>query len=181
MRGLPTPILDFLLGLSDDSLAPAYLLVNEKQGLAEWGGDLESYGIEGLQKNMDVSEHLLFLAGILPLGTSSVFLPNVQTKVGVFANVYLFNRQQGTWILLLDATADTTRRISMQQKLYDSRLQVTDLEREGDALYKANVVLEQLVSERTAELTQTILQLRQELAERKRVEKELQESRKQAP
>jgi len=181
MTGLPSPIVDFLLGLTDETLAPAYLLVTEKDGLAEWGGDLESYGIKGLQKNMDVSDHILFLAGILPLGTSSVFLPNIQTKEGIFADVYLFNREQGTWILLLDATAKTAMRVNMQQKLYDSRLQVTDLAREGDALYKANAVLEELVKERTVDLMQTILKLQQELVERKRINKERREDRSQVP
>jgi C4-dicarboxylate-specific signal transduction histidine kinase len=55
--------------------------------------------------------------------------------------------------------------------LYQSRLQVSDLEREGNALYEANAVLEQLVSERTAELSQTILQLRQQIAETERAQK----------
>jgi hypothetical protein len=183
MSKLPSPIGDFILALTDETLTPAYLLVSEKDGLAEWGGDLESYGITELEKKMDVSEHVSFLAGLLPLGTSSVFLPRVQTKTDVFADVYLFTREQGTWVLLLDATPDSTKRLSMQQKLYDSRLQVSELEREGDALYKANAVLEELVRERTAELTQTILRLRQELAERERVEKDLRESqaRRQAP
>lgn len=183
MSELPSPIRDFILTLTDETLTPAYLLVSEKNGLAEWGGDLESYGIRELEKNMDVTEHVSFLAGLLPLGTSSLFLPRVQTKTDVFADVYLFTREQGTWVLLLDATVDTAKRLGMQQKLYNSRLQVTELEREGDALYKANAVLEEMVRERTAELTQTILQLKQELAERERVEKDLQksQSRKQAP
>ena len=59
----------------------------------------------------------------------------------------------------------------MQQKLYDSRLQVTSLEREGEALYEANAVLEQMVSERTAELSQTIQKLRQQLSEVERARK----------
>ena len=181
MSGLPSPIIDFLLGLTDETLSPAYLLVTEKDGLTDWGGDLESYGIKGLQKNIDVSEYISFLTGILPLGTDSIFLPNIQTKEGVFADVYLFNREQGTWILLLDATAKTVGRLNMQQKLYDARLQMTDLERDGDALYKANVVLEELVNERTVDLMQTILQLQQELGERKRAEKERRQGRSQTP
>jgi len=183
MSKLPPPIGDFILTLTDETLSPAYLLVSEKDGLVDWGGDLESYGITELKKNIDVSEHISFLAGLLPLGTSSVFLPRVQTKPDVFADVYLFTRDQETWVLLLDATTDSAKRLSMQQKLYDSRLQVSELTREGDALYKANAVLEEMVRERTAELTQTILRLKQELAERERVEKNLREnqSRKQAP
>ena len=179
MSDLPSPIIDFLLGLTDDTLSPAYMLVTDS-GLTQWGGDLESYGITGLQDHMDVSENIPFLVGLLPLGTSSVFLPNVQTKEGTFADVYLFNREQGTWILLMDATATTNRQLNMQQKLYDSRLHVNDLERESDALLKANITLEQLVRERTVELSQTILLLQQQLAERQRLEKERKERRSQA-
>ena len=179
MSDLPSPIIDFLLGLTDDTLSPAYLLVTDS-GLTQWGGDLQSYGIIGLQEHMDVGETIPFLVGVLPLGTSSVFLPNVQTKEGTFADVYLFNREQGTWILLMDATANTNRQQNMQQKLYDSRLQVNDLERESDALLKANITLEQLVRERTMELSETILQLQQQLAERQRLEKERRDRRSQA-
>ncbi len=165
MRDLPIPIRDFILSLTDDMLSPAYLLVTEDGLLIESGGDLESYGLNELAKNLDVSDHIPFLVGVLPLGPNSLFLPHVQTKPGVFANVYLFTREEGTWILLLDTTLETAGRQSMQQKLYDSRLQVKDLEREGDALYKANAFLEQLVSERTAELAQTVRQLRKQIAE----------------
>lgn len=165
MRELPLPIRDFIMALTDDMLSPAYLLVTENGQLIEWGGDLESYGVSELEKDLDVSTHIPFLVGVLPLGTDSIFLPHVHTSEEVIADVYVFSREQGTWILLLDSTAETARRQTMQQKFYDSRLQVTDLERESDALYKANVVLEQLVSERTAELSQTILKLKQQLAE----------------
>jgi hypothetical protein len=175
MSRLPIPIQEFILSLTDDTLSPAFLLVTH-DGITQWGGDLESYGIKGLEQNMDVGEHILFLEGLFPMATSSIFLPRVETKPGVYADIYLFNRDEGTWVLLLDSTAETTKRQNMQQKLYDSKLQVTELEREGDALYKANVVLEQIVRERTAELTQTILQLRQELAERERAKKARQQS-----
>lgn len=171
MSELPAPIRDFILSLADDTLSPAYLLVTDTGTLIEWGGDLESYGIKELERNMDVSQHVTFLSGLLPLATNGLYLPRVQTETEVFADVFLFSREQGTWVLLLDATADTARRLSLQQKLYDSRLLVTDLEREGDALYKANAVLEQLVRERTAELAQTVLQLRQELDARERTTK----------
>ena len=177
MRNLPLPISDFILSLTDDMLSPAYMLVTENGRLIEWGGDLESYGVKDLEKNLVVSEHIPFLVGVLPIGINSLFLPHVQTKPDVFAfaDVYLFNREQGTWILFLDSTSETAQRHTMQQKLYDSKLQVTNLEREGEALYEANAVLEQLVSERTAELSQTVLQLRQQIAEIQRARKAGQE------
>jgi hypothetical protein len=176
MRELPLPIRDFILSLADDMLSPAYLLVTESGQLVERGGELESYGLKDLPDDRDVSDSVPFLLGVLPLEGKSLFLPHVQTKTGVFADVYVFSRDQGTWILLLDSTEETAQRQNMQQKLYQSRLQVNDLQREGNALYEANAVLEQLVSERTAELSQTILQLRQQLAEIDRARKVRRES-----
>src|SRR4030095_3589936 len=182
MSALPTPIRDFIIALTDENLCPAYLLLTKNGEWLEWGGDLQAYGIKDLQRNMNAAEGITFLVGLLPLDSNSVFLPHVQTTANVFANVYLFEREQGTWVLLLDATADIARRQPLQQRLYDSRIQVSDLQREGDALYKANAVLEELVRERTSELTQTVLRLQQELAERHRIEKKLHdtEARKQA-
>jgi C4-dicarboxylate-specific signal transduction histidine kinase len=182
MSELPTPIRDFILTLTDETLSPAYLLLREEGTLLEWGGDLEAYGIKDLKRHMNAGEHIPFLVGLLPLDSSSVFLPHVQVTSDVYADVYLFEREQGVWVLLLDSTADTAKRLHLQQKLYDSRMQVTDLEREGDALYKANAVLEELVRERTAELTNTILRLKQELEERQKVQKKLleKEARHQA-
>lgn len=171
MSNLPSPIREFILALTDETLSPAFFLLTEEGKLIEWGGDLDAYGIKNLKRNADVSEHVSFLIGLLPLGSDSVFLPHIQTTVNVFADVYLFKRDQGTWVLLLDATADTARRLQLQQKLYDSRLQVSDLEREGEALYKANAVLEELVRERTADLTKTVLRLQQELTERQHSDK----------
>ncbi|HEY6118953.1 MAG TPA: hypothetical protein VIV66_03290 [Pyrinomonadaceae bacterium] len=176
MSNLPSPIRDFILALTDETLSPAFLLLTGEGELVEWGGDLDAYGIKGLRRNVDVTEHISFLLGLLPLGSDSVFLPHIQTTSEVFADVYLFKRDQGTWVLLLDATADTAKRLQLQQKLYDSRLEVSDLEREGEALYKANAVLEGLVRERTADLSNTILRLQQELTERQHAEKKRKEA-----
>src|SRR5438034_6509846 len=171
MSSLPSAIRDFILALTDETLSPAFLLLTDNGELVEWGGDLDAYGIKDLRREVDVTEHVSFLMGLLPLGSDSVFLPHIQTTADVFADVYLFKRDQGTWVLFLDATTDTAKRLHMQQKLYDSRLQVSDLEREGEALYKANAFLEELVRERTADLTTTILRLQQELTERRHTEK----------
>lgn len=182
MTELPAPIRDFILALTDETLSPGYMLLKDEGALLEWGGNLEAYGIKDLKRYMNAAEHVSFLIGLLPLDSSSVFLPHVQVTPDVFADVYLFEREQGVWVLLLDSTANTEKKLKMQQKLYDSRLQVEDLAREGDALYKANAVLEELVRERTAELTNTILRLKQELEERHKVEKKLleKEARNQA-
>ena len=61
----------------------------------------------------------------------------------------------------------------MQQRTYDLGLRVSDLQRDGESLGEENVLLEQRVSEQTAELSLTVRRLQQELAETKQIEHRL--------
>ncbi|MEK6337744.1 MAG: PAS domain-containing protein [Acidobacteriota bacterium] len=176
MTDLPAPIRDFIDRLNEDTRSPAYLLFNEANELSEWGGDLESYGVTGLEKAMIVGEYLPFFSGLLPLDTNSAFLPNVQTTEGVFADIYLFRGNQDTWALFLDATARASKQQRLQQRTYNLGLQVSDLERETGSLGEAKGLLEQRVSEQTAELSLTVRTLQRELAEGRQVEQKLRES-----
>lgn len=176
MVELPPPVRDFVDALTDELLAPAYLLVNEEAVLLDWGGALDSYGVAGLEEKMQVADHFDFLAGILPVDAGGVFLPNVQTRDDVFADIYLFHRPNGTWILFLDATANVKKRQTLQQRAYDISLHAADLEQEGKALYDVNSMLERRVGEQTAELSQTVVRLQQELAESKRTQRALNAS-----
>lgn len=176
MSELPTPIRDFILELTEESRSPAYMLVTDENKLAAWGGDWGAHEVTGLDERLDVCDHVPFLQGLLPLEAHNIFLPYVQTRAGQYADIYLFQRKEGTWVLLLDATADATKRQHMQQKTSNLSLQVADLEREEEALFKAQTILEERVRERTNELGAANLQLKKELAERKRIEAELRES-----
>ena len=176
MRELPTPIRDLILLVTVDTRSPAYLLIDNDQRLSDWGGEVEAYGLAELQKGVDVAEQVSLITGLLPLD-NTVFLPFVNTDSGRSADVYLFRGEDGTtWMLLLNATADANKRQSLQQRAQDLVLQVTDLEREGDTLYQAKSELETRVRERTVELSQANDRLRQELAERQRIEAALRES-----
>ena len=176
MSDLPAPVRDFILELTEDTRSPAYMLVDGENRLAAWGGDWGAHDVTGLDERIDVPEHVPFLFGLLPLETPNALLPNVQTHQGLYADVYLFKRKEGTWVLLLDATADATARQRMQQKSSNLSLKVHELEREEEALYEAQGELEEKVRARTAELWETNRRLRKELAERERIEKELRES-----
>ena len=173
---LPQPIREFIDVLNDENLAPAYLLVNEDAELLEWGGDLAAYNVTGLQTGLNASEHVPFLSGILPLEGQNIVLPRVQTRPGVYADVYVFKRAARVWILLIDATAEARRRAKLQQKTYDTALHAADMEREAEVLARVNTLLEDRVRQRTAQLQQTVEQLEHELDERERAEKALRES-----
>ena len=173
---LPPPIREFIDLLNEDTLGPAYLLVNDAGDLLEWGGDLASYDVTGLQAGLNAGEHIGFLSGVLPLEGQNMALPRVQTRPGIFADVFLFRREGGVWILLRDATSEARRRARLQQRAYDSSLHAADLEREGEVLARVNSLLEDAVKQRTLQLQQTVQQLERELDEKERAEKALRES-----
>lgn len=175
MADLPGPIREFIDALTDDLLAPAFMLVSDEGRLIDWGGALSSYGISGLEENMQVANHVPFLVGLLPVDSGSV-LPKVQTAAQVFADVYLFRRFEGTWILLLDATDDARKRQALQQRTYDIALRAAELEHEGRTLYDTNSRLAAAVKEQTFELSETVVRLQQELAEGRQREQALIES-----
>ena len=176
MSEMPTPIREFILELTEDMRSPAYMLVNNDNKLLAWGGDWDAHEVAGLDERIDVSEHVPFLQGMLPLETHNVFLPYVRTGQSQYADIYLFQRKEGTWVLLLDATTDANKRQRMQQRANDLSLQVVDMEREEETLVNAQRILEEKVKERTNELGEMNLQLKKELAERKRIEDALRES-----
>ncbi|MBC7930900.1 MAG: PAS domain S-box protein [Rubrivivax sp.] len=176
MSELPAAIRDFMLGIAIENHSPAYLSIGDDNGLVEWGGALGDYGLTSLKKNAEASDFLPLLAGLLPLETGSIFLPEVKMDDGPYTNVYLFRSEQVTWVLLLDASPEAIKRQRMQQRTYDLSLQVADMERDGDELYQAKSELERRVGERTAELAQANRQLLVELSRRKLVEAELRES-----
>jgi PAS domain S-box-containing protein len=173
---LPPPIREFIDLLNEEALAPAYLLVNHQGYLLEWGGDLSGHGVTGLERGLNACEHIAFLNGLLPLEGQNVAMPRMQTRPGIYADVYVFRREAGIYILLMDATLEARRRTRLQQKAYDSRLQTADLEREGEVLARVNSLLENAVKQRTLELRQTVQQLEHELDEKARAEKALRES-----
>lgn len=126
MIEFPAPICDFILALTFETRAPAYLLVADDNSVVEWGGNLDSYNITGLQKGIDLDQQIYFLAGLLPLEDNNIFLPSVKMEGGLYADVYLFREAPRTWVLLLDASTSTIEQRRLQQKAYDLELERED-------------------------------------------------------
>lgn len=176
MPSLPSSISDFMVKLTADTRTPAFLLVGGDGRLSEWGGDLAAYGIEGLRKDHPVGEQVFFLEGMLPLDTSPMFLPYVKTDSGLSADVYLFNTDEGSWVLLLDATWEARKRKAIQQKANDLSLFVVEQQKVGEELQQAKDELEEIVERRTHALAKANFQLKLELEERQRIEDALRTS-----
>src|SRR5258706_14025212 len=122
MLDLLPRIAEWLLALIKSQRAVAYLLVDGEHTLNNAGGDLDHYGLTGLQHQHPASDQLPFLEGLLPLPETPFLLRSMGMPSGRVADVHLFSVEDATWVVLLDVTAehDETRR--MQQKAYDMTL-----------------------------------------------------------
>jgi|GEM_PF-1463011 len=176
MPGLPSSISEFMLKLVSDTRSPAFLLVANDGRLSEWGGELAVYGIEDLRRDQPVGQQVFFLEGMLPLDTSPMFLPYVKTDSGLSADVYLFSTDEGSWVLLLDATWEARKRKAIQQKANDLSLFVVEQQKVGEELQQAKDELEEIVERRTHALAKANFQLKLELEERERLEEALRTS-----
>lgn len=119
---LPAPIRTYIDIHVIGKRYPAYLQVNVEESLIDWGGALYYYGIDGLQLGQDVTEHLPFLMGMLPVDVYGLILPWVEMGPECYADVHLLASQGGTSIVLLDATTEATQHRVMQQKINDINL-----------------------------------------------------------
>lgn len=122
MLDLPARISEWLLLLVRSQRAVAHLLVNGDQVLVSSGGDLEHYGLTALQPRHPACEQLPFLEGLLPLPESPFLLHSIGMPSGRVADVHFFEDDSGTWIVLLDVTAEHDETQKVQQKAYDMTL-----------------------------------------------------------
>ena len=106
MLDLPARISEWLLLLVKSQRAVAHLLVDGEQILINAGGDLEHYGLAGLQHQRPACDQLPFLEGLLPLPETPFLLRSMGMPSGRVADVHFFADEDATWVVLLDVTAE---------------------------------------------------------------------------
>lgn len=119
MQNIPPIVVDYACKLIVEDRSLAYLLVAKDGRLLSWGGKLSVYGINNLQTGEYASDRLVFLAGLLPLTETSVFLPCTGINYlqdGFCADVHIFAGDEGDWVLLLNASLESRQQHLIQQK-----------------------------------------------------------------
>jgi serine phosphatase RsbU (regulator of sigma subunit) len=122
VRSLPARISEWLGLLVEAQRSVAYLRVVGDQVLADAGGDLNHYGLSGLQCRQSASAQLPFLEGLLPLPEPSFLLRSIGMPSGRVADVHFLGEDESTWVVLLDVTAEHDEAQKVQQKAYDMTL-----------------------------------------------------------
>ena len=117
MNGLPAAIVDYLRSLEVEQRSPAFLHVDRNTTLLDRGGPLQEYGLDELNIGEPVCEKAFFLSGLIPLdGVESILLECVKTEGARPADLHVFQRPDGYWLLFLDATESEARQREVQQK-----------------------------------------------------------------
>lgn len=109
--------------------------------MIDLGGDLPRYGLEELRPGQWVAQHLVCLEGLLPLGLEPIVLASVSVLPGLHADIHLFPRDEGDWVLLLDVTAESEKLQQLYQKVNEAWLlqdRLAQCERELEAARAKN-------------------------------------------
>ncbi|MCW5981817.1 MAG: EAL domain-containing protein [Bryobacteraceae bacterium] len=149
-RQPPPSVQAYLEGWLRRSRSPAYLLVSAGGIVAGAGGDLERYGLEGLDEGAPAAQAVYLLEGLFPLDDSFVLF-RVETPAGRFADVHLFCAEEMDCVLFLDSTQEVAERAEVEEALH--RI-LESLQRETDnalALPRAMAVVQDIGERRRAE------------------------------
>jgi hypothetical protein len=125
MNELAPEILPSLFSVMLNFRMPAFFWVH-LDGYPVQRGPLSFYGIEQPQRGVHIDQHIVFLQDIFPPGkTETLFLPCVETRTGIFAELYIFPATVGHWGVLLNVTQEAHSRHLLQQKANELKLSRT--------------------------------------------------------
>jgi serine phosphatase RsbU (regulator of sigma subunit) len=122
MQRLPAPVAHLLNALMDGERAVAWLRIDPDLTLIDSGGRLDHYGLAEIRRGEPAGEQAVFLEGLLPLLESPYILPSVGLGADIAADVHFHADTNGTWVVLLDVTAERDVMRRVQQKAYDMTL-----------------------------------------------------------
>lgn len=122
MADTPRSVLDYLAALVLETRSPAYIRVDGLGNIVSWGGDTPAYRLPSLAEAEPVGNVLSAVEGLIPHTGEPVRLPAVELNSGQFVDVHVFSADEHTWILLTDATLETTQQAMLQQRLNEVNL-----------------------------------------------------------
>ena len=150
MTDLPTAVANLLESITYRQRALAYLQVDAELSLIGAGGNLDNYGLGGVQLGQQASEQVAFLEGLLPLPESPYFLPCIEVGAGRAADLHFCMDAGCVWVVLIDATAAREEARRTQQKAYDMTLLQEKEALLNRRLEAANAALHEALRQQTA-------------------------------
>jgi signal transduction histidine kinase/CheY-like chemotaxis protein len=118
---IPLRIAEYIRSIWMSEMIISYLSIDEQGNLVDWGGYPRHYGLTNLVVGQPVMEQVVFLEGMLPVFRTQV-LQFVSLEGGRSAHVHIVPFEEGTWVLLFDATVQHDQQQKMQQQVNDLSL-----------------------------------------------------------
>ena len=138
MTAFPTPIVNYIrsIGMTEITVI-AYLQLDESFNLLSWEGQPLQLGVLDLTVGQPITEQLFFLEGILPI-SNTLILRFVSLSENCYAHVHLISNENGTYVLLFDATSEYEHQQKMHQQANESKLLTYQKNQLLDALEAKN-------------------------------------------
>lgn len=118
---LPFSIARYIRSIWMSKTSVAYLRLDHDGKLLKWGGMPEYYGLFNLHIGQAATEQIGFLEGMFPVQQPEV-LEFLRTDCGRCAHVHLVPYENGTWVILFDATSEHDKQQQTQQRLNELSL-----------------------------------------------------------
>lgn len=122
MIDLPQPVMEHIRELCIDKRHPTFLFIDGNGCLQRFGGFFEYFGFAPPRAGVSAVEQIEFLEGLLPVGDAPLWLPFLQTPSRRYIDLHLFPGAGGTWVLMIDVTAEADRLYQVQQSSHDLAL-----------------------------------------------------------
>jgi len=98
-----------------------WVLLDYSGRVTQWGGDQDLLS-QRLFTGEPAAEQLAGLTGIVPVGSSSVVISNLEIEPGVVVHLHAIPSPVGGCLLLLDAKPEHEAKRKKQQARYDQKL-----------------------------------------------------------
>ncbi|OUD12186.1 hybrid sensor histidine kinase/response regulator [Thioflexithrix psekupsensis] len=155
MSAIPLSIVKYIRSLWMSEMILTYFHIDQEGLLVRWGGHPRHYGLSYLNTQQPANEQIAFLEGLLPV-THTQILEFVGIGRGKVAHVHLIPFQEGTWVLMFDATVEHERQQQMQQRAnelslltYRQARLLEELEQTRAALFAEKQRLEEITQQKS--------------------------------
>jgi class 3 adenylate cyclase len=122
MINYPQPIVLDLIELSLRDRQIAYLEMNYKGLLLSHGGDLEAFGLQGLEAGSLIEHQLDIFTGLIDPECLPLYLPFIEMPSGESADIHMFEKSKRIWVLLMHTGEKKKYHQAIQQKNNELRL-----------------------------------------------------------
>jgi hypothetical protein len=119
---VPRPIRLYLEAEGIATKRLAYLLVDWRGVVTDWGGDVAMLAPRNIEIGLPAAKQLIGLVGLLPASEKPVEIPHFQVEPGIVVHLHVLATPDGDAVVMVDAAPDHERKRKRQQLRNEKKL-----------------------------------------------------------